>query len=139
MDPEVTEKDRRVYYQNLVYAACNLLDEFLANTDTHGDKIVCGTADEPSSGFVEALEKLRKKWLDREKLLKDYQDEFQARQMADMVSSNIEVIRGIHEKTLKAISAMCSESLSAHPHYPETYPSKLAILENAKDISDGAE
>lgn len=130
-----SEHDSRVYYQNLVYKACNLFDELLANTDTHNNRVVCGTADAPTTGFQEAIEAIRTKWLARETLLKDYQDEFQARQMDDVATSNISVIRDIHEKTLRAISGMCQESLAAHPHYPETYPSKLAILEKAKDIA----
>ncbi len=133
----VTEKDRRVYYQDLVHKACNLLDELLANTQRHGDKIVCGSADAPTAQFADALNRLRNKWNAREAILKDYQAEFQSRQMDDVANSNIGVIRDIHEKTLRAIASMCSESLGAHPHYPETYPAKLAILEKTKQDQQG--
>ena len=37
------EKERRIYYQNIVYAVCNIIDAEL------GTKLVCGTVGEPST------------------------------------------------------------------------------------------
>lgn len=36
------EKDRRIYYQDIVYSVCTVIDSLFAGT------VVCGTADEPS-------------------------------------------------------------------------------------------
>ena len=36
------EKSRRIYYQDIVYYVCNILDKF------REEKIVCGTVDSPS-------------------------------------------------------------------------------------------
>ena len=41
-----TEKQRRIYYQNIVYHVCNALDRIDGNLPGYG--IVCGTADQPS-------------------------------------------------------------------------------------------
>ena len=42
-----TEKDRRVYYQNIVYDVCDLIDIYRRS---HGvrKRVVCGTVEEPS-------------------------------------------------------------------------------------------
>lgn len=44
---EYTEKDRRIYYQDIVYKVCNLLDKHYGRKP--GTGLVCGTIDEPSS------------------------------------------------------------------------------------------
>ena len=43
-----TEKDRRVYYQDIVYAVCSVLDEIDGNHISKNNAIVCGTVDNPS-------------------------------------------------------------------------------------------
>lgn len=47
------ERERRVYYQNIVYEVCNLLDR--ANGKKPGHGIVCGSKNEPSKEVQEAL------------------------------------------------------------------------------------
>lgn len=41
-----TEKDRRIYYQHIVYAVCDVLDQI--DGKPAGTGICCGTADQPS-------------------------------------------------------------------------------------------
>jgi hypothetical protein len=53
---EITEKDRRVYYQDLVYRVCNRIDLFDGQPPGRG--IVCGTADSPSAELISRLEVL---------------------------------------------------------------------------------
>ena len=55
-----TEKQRRVYYQDLVYHACNCIDRVL------GGSTVCGTADWPTSEFKERMDLLAKCHADTE-------------------------------------------------------------------------
>jgi len=45
----ITEKDRRIYYQNIVYHVCNQLDVYA------GETVVCGTAECPSTEVQDAL------------------------------------------------------------------------------------
>lgn len=49
------ERDRRIYYQGIVYAVCNTLDGLL------GRSIVCGTYETPSTGVQDALKELRER------------------------------------------------------------------------------
>ena len=51
----ITEKERRVYYQDLVYKAANRIDGALGGTT------ITGTAEHPSDNFIERLEELIKK------------------------------------------------------------------------------
>jgi len=50
-DEQPSEKDRRIYYQDIVYEVCNILDK--ANTS---NRIVCGTVEQPTT---EVQDKLR--------------------------------------------------------------------------------
>ena len=50
---EETEKKRRVYYQDIVYAVCNSLDRCFAKRK--GSLTVCGTIEEPSRQVQELL------------------------------------------------------------------------------------
>lgn len=54
--PHVTEKQRRVYYQSIVYDICNLIDK--ANGSRPGCGTVCGTVEHPSREVQEKLERL---------------------------------------------------------------------------------
>ena len=47
------EKDRRIYYQNVVYAVCDKLDRIVGNPP--GTGIVCGTKDSPTTEVQGAL------------------------------------------------------------------------------------
>lgn len=49
------EKDRRIYYQDIVYKVCNALDKL-----TPGKHIVCGTIEEPSTDVQDRVEELVK-------------------------------------------------------------------------------
>lgn len=42
------EKQRRIYYQDIVYKVCNLLDAHHGRSITRGEGVVCGTAGSPS-------------------------------------------------------------------------------------------
>jgi hypothetical protein len=45
---EPTEKKRRVYYQNIVYQVCNVLDMIQGKHVRGGEGVVCGTLEAPS-------------------------------------------------------------------------------------------
>jgi hypothetical protein len=47
---DITETSRRIYYQNLVYHACNVIDRILG-----GHRTVCGTLDTPVRDFEDRL------------------------------------------------------------------------------------
>lgn len=49
-----TEKQRRVYYQNIVYSVCNSLDRIF------GTHVVCGTIGEPHTEVEDLLRVLEK-------------------------------------------------------------------------------
>jgi hypothetical protein len=49
-----TEKERRIYYQSIVYAVCNALDLVDGKWPGTGG-IVCGTADEPSTAVQQRI------------------------------------------------------------------------------------
>ena len=53
---DYTEKDRRIYYQDIVYKVCNLLDKHYGRK--LGTGLVCGTIDEPSSEVQNELASL---------------------------------------------------------------------------------
>ena len=48
-----TEKDRRIYYQDIVYKVCNLLDKY--HDRGPGTGLVCGTVEEPSNEVQDEL------------------------------------------------------------------------------------
>lgn len=50
------EKNRRVYYQDIVYAVCNSLDRIFAKNKSN--LVVCGTKDKPSRQVQELLREL---------------------------------------------------------------------------------
>lgn len=56
-----SEKDRRIYYQDLVYEICRLID--VANGNMPGEGIVCGTVEEPSTQLQQAVTVLIQKSL----------------------------------------------------------------------------
>ena len=49
------ERDRREYYQNIVYEICNMLDGL------QKERIVCGNVNEPTREVQEAVERLCEK------------------------------------------------------------------------------
>jgi hypothetical protein len=51
-----TEKERRIYYQDIVYSVCTALDYI--DGKSPGVGIICGTADEPSAAVQERMERL---------------------------------------------------------------------------------
>ena len=46
---EISEKERRIYYQGIVYAVCNIIDRNI------GSRIVCGTVESPSTDVQDYL------------------------------------------------------------------------------------
>lgn len=52
------EKERRMYYQKIVYYICSILDDI--NGNKPGNGIVCGTVEHPSTDVQERIEKLAK-------------------------------------------------------------------------------
>lgn len=59
-----------------------------------------------------------------------------AQQYDDLVSANISTLKDIHEKSLRLISDIVSQSLAAHPHYEDSYPKVLGLVERDKRISE---
>ena len=53
-----TEKERRIYYQDIVYHVCYALDLIDGKKPGHG--IVCGTADEPNNNVFDRMKALVK-------------------------------------------------------------------------------
>ena len=53
----VEEKERRIYYQDIVYTVCNFLDK-IDGKRTGRNGIVCGTADSPSRAVQDRMELL---------------------------------------------------------------------------------
>jgi hypothetical protein len=51
-----TEKQRRIYYQSIVYDVCNLLD--ILDRKSPGQGLVCGTVEHPSTEVQERVAKL---------------------------------------------------------------------------------
>lgn len=49
LDKLSDEKERRIYYQNIVYEACQMLDHFADGV------VVCGTIEEPSTDVQQTL------------------------------------------------------------------------------------
>ena len=49
----MSEKNRRIYYQDIVYKVCNLLDKHYDRRP--GTGLVCGTIEEPSSEVQDEL------------------------------------------------------------------------------------
>ena len=48
-----TEKERRVYYQDIVYSICAILDQL--DGKKPGQGISCGTADEPNTDVLKRI------------------------------------------------------------------------------------
>jgi len=55
-DEMKTEKERRIYYQDIVYHVCYGLDLIDGKKPGHG--IVCGTADEPNTNVFDRMKAL---------------------------------------------------------------------------------
>lgn len=55
-DEMKTEKERRIYYQDIVYHVCYALDLIDEKQPGHG--IVCGTADEPNTDVFDRMKVL---------------------------------------------------------------------------------
>ncbi len=54
-DGERREKDARIYYQDIVYDVCNVLDAIERRRITRGEGIVCGTPETPATVVQEAM------------------------------------------------------------------------------------
>ena len=65
---EVREKDRRVYYQNIVYAVCRELDRAFSKRITHGEGTVCGTVEHPSTEVQDLMRELVAEYWRRRKV-----------------------------------------------------------------------
>lgn len=55
---EITEKDRRVYYQDIVYDVCHVLDQISGVTEPVNG-ITCGTATTPSTRVKIAMRRVK--------------------------------------------------------------------------------
>lgn len=60
-------------------------------------------------------------------------------QMDGVVISNIETMKAIHERTMRKIIKMCEQSMNAHPHYEDSFPEYLEVLESHEDQKTKAE
>ena len=56
IDAGITEKQRRVYYQDIVYHVCNALDKAFPG------KTVCGTVEQPSDEVQQRIDSLVSFW-----------------------------------------------------------------------------
>ena len=70
---ETTEKQRRIYYQDIVYSVCSILDDIEGQHISAGSGIVCGTVNHPSTevqdrvkGLQDKIKRLRKQLADTE-------------------------------------------------------------------------
>lgn len=52
------EKARRIYYQDIVYKVCSMIDAAQGNHISKGTGVVCGTLETPSTEVQEQLAKL---------------------------------------------------------------------------------
>lgn len=52
------ERERRIYYQDIVYAVCSALDEIDGNHVSKGTGIVCGTLGSPSTEVQDRMKRL---------------------------------------------------------------------------------
>jgi len=67
---EITEKQRRIYYQDIVYAVCNIIDRNV------GGSLWVGSVDDPSTEVQDTLAKCRirfrdgddSQWMDADKV-----------------------------------------------------------------------
>lgn len=55
---EQTERMRRIYYQDIVYTVCNVIDNIRGNKP--GSGIVCGTSDSPATNVQKEMWKLKR-------------------------------------------------------------------------------
>lgn len=53
-----TEKERRIYYQSIVYAVCDILDAHCGKSVANGTNIITGTVEHPSTEVVDTLLKV---------------------------------------------------------------------------------
>lgn len=58
-----SEKARRVYYQDIVYSVCSVLDEI--DGRKAGSGIICGTAETPSTEVQDRMKRLLAEWRNR--------------------------------------------------------------------------
>lgn len=61
------EKNRRIYYQDIVYAVCNELDRAFGKRVRRGEGVVCGTIDEPSTQVQTFMKELVDRDIQRSK------------------------------------------------------------------------
>jgi len=58
-DEAELEKKRRVYYQDIVYYACNVIDAIFKPI-LGCERVVCGCLDAPTRGVQESMDKIKK-------------------------------------------------------------------------------
>jgi len=56
--PQVTERQRRIYYQDIVYWVCNILDCIDGKLPGLGAGIVCGSPESPSNQVLDRMRAL---------------------------------------------------------------------------------
>ena len=56
--PQVTEKQRRIYYQDIVFWVCNILDCIDGKPPGIGAGIVCGSPESPSNQVLDRMRAL---------------------------------------------------------------------------------
>lgn len=58
VEEKPTEKQRRIYYQDIVYQVCSVLDGLEGRNLIKGDLIICGTVEQPSTEVQDVAKKL---------------------------------------------------------------------------------
>jgi len=69
------ERVQRMYYQDIVYDVCTILDRMFLNTISNGKSIVCGRFGEPTNEVQEGVERLGKKVSELNQLLAEKEKE----------------------------------------------------------------
>jgi len=52
------EKNRRIYYQDIVYSVCNSLDRIFGNRIQRGEGVVCGTFETPTTNVQDLMKEV---------------------------------------------------------------------------------
>ena len=91
----MSEKNRRTYYQDIVYKVCNLLDKHYGRKP--GTGLVCGTIDKPSSEVQDELATL----LNEHSALKREIEGLS--QIADTMNNELAALKRENKQLLRAL------------------------------------
>jgi len=84
------EKERRIYYQHIVYGVCNWIDRMLGRSVSKGEGTICGTFDTPSKGVRDGLEGVCKRQREQLDSLYEYGKEMGAAEERERLDALLE-------------------------------------------------